>query len=59
MEEFKWEKEFEEEYSYTIRFQGEPILTYEEYNEFSDSQDAIYGKLYDEKILKNDSINIY
>lgn len=37
----------------------ELVLDYEEYQDFSEKQDDIYRKLFEGKILKNDTIKFY
>lgn len=59
MEELEWNENLEEEYNKGHLFEGEPLLTFEEYSEFTNNHDMAYGKLYEYKALKNDSIKLY
>lgn len=54
-----WNEELEEDCNKGHLFAGEPLLDAEEYSEFTNGQDNIYGKLYEYKAFKNDSIKTY
>lgn len=35
------------------------VLNYDEYTDFNEKQDDVYQKLFEEKIIKNDTIKFY